>query len=116
MNMGGLIMKQINSIDKNIYEEEICILIKIYEFWKFIIINNYNKDQTIRYIFGLYSCEIKRNLFLNFINHFFNINEDGYNKFTTLNFICSPKHECEVEIKAGDPILQVIPFITNKDM
>jgi hypothetical protein len=39
-----------------------------------------------------------------------------YNKFTTLNFICSPKHECEVEIKAGDPILHVIPFITNKDI
>jgi hypothetical protein len=39
-----------------------------------------------------------------------------YNKFTTLNFICSPKHECEVQIKAGDPILHVIPFITNKDI
>lgn len=37
-----------------------------------------------------------------------------YNGFTTVNFICSPKRHCEVEIKAGDPILHVIPFITNK--
>lgn len=34
--------------------------------------------------------------------------------FTTVNFICSAKRPCEVKIKAGDPILHVIPFITNK--
>ena len=39
-----------------------------------------------------------------------------YNRFTTINFICSPKHECEVEIKAGEPLLHVIPFITSKDI
>lgn len=39
-----------------------------------------------------------------------------YNRFTTINFICSPKRECEVEIKAGEPLLHVIPFITNKDI
>ena len=39
-----------------------------------------------------------------------------YKAFTTINFICSPKRECEVEIKAGEPILHVIPFITNKDI
>lgn len=38
-----------------------------------------------------------------------------YNGFTTINFICTPKRPCEVEIKAGDPILHVIPFITNRD-
>lgn len=37
-----------------------------------------------------------------------------YKGFTTVNFICSPKRECELEIKAGDPILHVIPFITDK--
>lgn len=38
-----------------------------------------------------------------------------YHGFYTINFVCTPKRKCEVEIKAGDPILQVIPFITNKD-
>jgi hypothetical protein len=37
-----------------------------------------------------------------------------YNGFSTVNFICSPKRECEVEIKAGDPLIHVIPFITDK--
>lgn len=37
-----------------------------------------------------------------------------YNGFTTINFICSPKRPCEIEIKAGDPVLHVIPLITNK--
>lgn len=37
-----------------------------------------------------------------------------YNGFTTINFIVSPKRECEIEIKAGDPVMHVIPFITNK--
>jgi len=39
-----------------------------------------------------------------------------YKAFTTINFICTPKRECEVEIKAGEPILHVIPFVTNKDI
>lgn len=39
-----------------------------------------------------------------------------YKDFTTINFICSAKRECEVEIKAGEPVLQVIPFITNKSI
>jgi len=38
-----------------------------------------------------------------------------YNKFHSLNFIFSPKRECEVHIKAGDPLLQVIPFY-NKNI
>lgn len=33
-----------------------------------------------------------------------------YKKFHTSNFICVPKRECEVHIKAGDPLLHVIPF------
>jgi hypothetical protein len=33
-----------------------------------------------------------------------------YQKFHTTNFICVPKRECEVHIKAGDPLLHVIPF------
>jgi hypothetical protein len=33
-----------------------------------------------------------------------------YQKFHTANFICLPKRECEVHIKAGDPLLHVIPF------
>lgn len=33
-----------------------------------------------------------------------------YQKFHTSNFICAPKRECEVHIKAGDPLLHVIPF------
>lgn len=37
-----------------------------------------------------------------------------YNNFHILNFICSPKRACEVEIKAGSPLLHVIPFYTNK--
>lgn len=39
-----------------------------------------------------------------------------YNGFTVINFIFSAKRPCEVEIKAGDPLLQVIPFITSKDI
>ena len=38
-----------------------------------------------------------------------------YEKFHTVNFICMPKRRCEVHIKAGDPLLHVIPF-WNKDM
>jgi len=37
-----------------------------------------------------------------------------YKGFTTINFICSPKRECEIVIKAGDPVLHVIPIVTNK--
>lgn len=33
-----------------------------------------------------------------------------YQKFHTSNFICVPKRKCEVHIKAGDPLLHVIPF------
>lgn len=36
--------------------------------------------------------------------------------FNTINFICSPKRACDIEIKAGDPILQVIPILTTKDI
>jgi len=39
-----------------------------------------------------------------------------YNKFTVINFIFTAKRPCEVEIKAGDPLLHVIPFITSKDI
>lgn len=39
-----------------------------------------------------------------------------YSGFTTINFICSPKRECEVVIKAGEPVLHVIPIITNKEI
>ena len=33
-----------------------------------------------------------------------------YSKFHIMNFVCMPKRECEVHIKAGDPLLQVMPF------
>lgn len=39
-----------------------------------------------------------------------------YNGFTVINFIFSAKRPCEVEIKAGDPLLHVIPFLTNEDI
>lgn len=39
-----------------------------------------------------------------------------FNGFTTINFLCSPKRPCEVEIKAGDPLIHIVPFITNKDI
>ena len=38
-----------------------------------------------------------------------------YKKFHTCNFIFSPKRKCEIHIKAGEPLLHVIP-IWNKDM
>lgn len=37
-----------------------------------------------------------------------------YEKFSSMNFICSPKRKCEVHIKAGTPLLHVIPFYTTK--
>lgn len=37
-----------------------------------------------------------------------------YEKFHTINFICSPKRKCEVHIKAGTPLLHVLPFYTTK--
>lgn len=37
-----------------------------------------------------------------------------YEKFHTINFICMPKRRCEVHIKAGDPLIHVIP-IWNKE-
>lgn len=33
-----------------------------------------------------------------------------YQKFHTANFICAPKRKCQVHIKAGDPLMHVIPF------
>ena len=39
-----------------------------------------------------------------------------YKGFNTINFIVSPKRQCELHIKAGDPLLHVIPFITNQDI
>ena len=38
-----------------------------------------------------------------------------YKNFHVVNFICMPKRECNVHIKAGDPLLHVIPFL-NKDI
>lgn len=38
---------------------------------------------------------------------------DYSNKFCAINFICSARRECEVRIKAGEPLLQVIPLIKN---
>ena len=37
-----------------------------------------------------------------------------YHGFTTINFIFSAKRACELTIKAGDPLLHVIPFVTEK--
>jgi hypothetical protein len=39
-----------------------------------------------------------------------------YNGFSTINFICSPKRACTVEIKAGDPVLHLIPILNTKDI
>ncbi len=36
-----------------------------------------------------------------------------YNKFHAVNFICMPKRECEVHIKAGEPLLHVMPFLNT---
>lgn len=36
---------------------------------------------------------------------------DYSKKFCTVNFIFSPKRECELTIKVGTPLLQVIPFL-----
>jgi hypothetical protein len=33
-----------------------------------------------------------------------------YNNFHTINFIFSPKRECEVHINYGDPLLHILPF------
>lgn len=38
-----------------------------------------------------------------------------YKNFHVANFICMPKRECTIHIKAGDPLLHVIPFL-NKDI
>jgi hypothetical protein len=37
-----------------------------------------------------------------------------YQHFHTVNFIVAAKRECEIHIKAGDPVLQVIPFLNDK--
>lgn len=33
-----------------------------------------------------------------------------YGKFSDINLICSPKRACNITIKAGEPLLQIIPF------
>lgn len=38
-----------------------------------------------------------------------------YEKFHTINFVCVPKRKCEIHIKAGDPLIHVIPFY-NKEI
>lgn len=37
-----------------------------------------------------------------------------YSKFHTLNLVCMPKRQCEIHIKAGDPLLQVIPLVNSE--
>lgn len=37
-----------------------------------------------------------------------------YEKCPVTNFIFSPKRECEVHIKAGEPLLHVLPFVNKK--
>ena len=37
-----------------------------------------------------------------------------YNTFHTMNVILSPKRKCEYTIKAGDPLLHVIPFYNKQ--
>ena len=39
-----------------------------------------------------------------------------YREFTVANFIMSPRRKCEITIKAGTPLLHVIPFINTKDI
>lgn len=36
-----------------------------------------------------------------------------YSKFHVVNFICMPKRECEIHIKAGEPLLHVMPFLNK---
>lgn len=38
-----------------------------------------------------------------------------YKKFPSANLICTPKRKCEIHIKAGEPLLHVIPFL-NSDL
>ena len=38
-----------------------------------------------------------------------------YKNFHVVNWICMPKRECNVHIKAGEPLMHVIPFL-NKDI
>ncbi len=37
-----------------------------------------------------------------------------YKNFHVTNFICSPKRKCEIEIKVGEPLLHVIPFLNTE--
>lgn len=41
---------------------------------------------------------------------------DFRNGFQEVNFVVSPKRKCNITIKAGDPVLHIIPFYTNKDI
>jgi hypothetical protein len=34
----------------------------------------------------------------------------NYDKFHTANFICAPRRTCDVRIRAGDPLLHVVPL------
>ena len=36
-----------------------------------------------------------------------------YKNFSTANLICTPKRKCEINIKAGEPLLHVIPFLNT---
>ncbi len=37
-----------------------------------------------------------------------------YTGFHTINFICMPKRECHIHIKAGEPLLHVMPFYNKQ--
>lgn len=36
-----------------------------------------------------------------------------YQNFNVVNFICMPKRECHIHIKAGEPLLHVMPFMNK---
>lgn len=40
----------------------------------------------------------------------------NYGKFTTINFICAPKKAGEFTIKAGEPLIQVIPTVKSNEV
>lgn len=37
-----------------------------------------------------------------------------YKDFSVVNFICMPKRECHVHIKAGEPLLHIMPFVNKQ--
>ena len=91
------------SIAEGILENQDNVPLKVFHFGSPWRLSCQNKE-----ISALIQAATFHSSFLHNLNVYPGIVD--YGKFSTINLICSIKRKCEFTIKAGEPLLHVIPF------